>query len=123
MAVIIESSVWEPNPWLYILLFMASLFSLIAFPYASKKYSITTRTPNIFDHGISSSSSSFLRFQRSFLLFYSLASVLEGLWSAFGEVEFAYYGVRREQIVLSLCIGSAAALLFGTFLGVLSDLM
>ncbi|POO00754.1 Molybdate-anion transporter [Trema orientale] len=126
MAVIIESSVWEPNPWLYILLFMASLFSLLAFPYASKKYSITTRTPTIFDHGISSSSSSsssFLRFQRNFLLLYSLASVLEGLWSAFGEVEFAYYGVRREQIVLSLCIGSAAALLFGTFVGVLSDLI
>jgi hypothetical protein len=50
-------------------------------------------------------------------------TAMEGLWSVFGEFELAHYGVSREQMVLSICVGSAAALLVGSFLGVLSDLM
>ncbi|KAM6591271.1 hypothetical protein CsatA_013876 [Cannabis sativa] len=122
MAVVIESSVWEPNPSLYTLLFLACVFSIALFPYASKNFSSSSRTPVVFDHGVSSSSS-FLRFQRNFILLYSLASVVEGLWSVFGEMELAYYGVSREHIVLSLCVGTGASLFFGTILGVVSDLI
>ncbi|KAL5556837.1 hypothetical protein UlMin_039073 [Ulmus minor] len=121
MAVVIETSLWDPNPWLYILIFLACLFSIVLFPYTSKKYGSSGKSPVLFDHGISSSS--FQRFQRNFLLLYSLASVLEGLSSAFGEFELAYYGVNREQIVLSLCVGYAASLFFGPLLGVFSDLI
>lgn len=49
--------------------------------------------------------------------------VMEGLWSVFGEYDLAYYGVNKEKMVLSLCVGYAAALFIGTFLGILSDLM
>ncbi|KAJ7944499.1 molybdate-anion transporter [Quillaja saponaria] len=116
MGVVIESSVWEPNTSLYIFLFFACCSSIFLFPYASNSW----KTPVLFDHG---NSSSFLRFQRSFLLVYSLASVMEGLWSVFGEFELASYGASREQMVVSLCVGYAAALFVGTFFGVLSDLI
>ncbi|KAF3440852.1 hypothetical protein FNV43_RR19138 [Rhamnella rubrinervis] len=121
MAVVIESSIWEPNPWVYVFLILACLSSILVFPYASKNYNSSTKTPAVFDHGVSSPS--FLRFQRNFLLIYSLGSVMEGLWSVFGEFELAYYGISREQMVLYLCCGYAAALFLGTFLGVLSDLI
>ena len=48
---------------------------------------------------------------------------MEGLWSVYGEFELTYRGVNREEIVSSLCVGYAASLFVGTFLGVLSDLM
>lgn len=56
-------------------------------------------------------------------MLYSLASIMEGLWSVFGEFELAYYGISREQKVLSLCVGCVAALVIGTLLGILSDLI
>ncbi|XP_062157204.1 uncharacterized protein LOC133864803 isoform X2 [Alnus glutinosa] len=119
MGVVIESSVWEPNPALYIFIFLSCLASIFLFPLASNHGS-TSKTPALFDHGFSSS---FLRFQRNFLFLFSLASAMEGLWSVFGEFELAHYGVSREQMVLSLCVGSAAALFVGSFLGVLSDII
>ncbi|CAN6541933.1 unnamed protein product [Malus baccata var. baccata] len=124
MAVVIESSVWEPNPGVYIFIFLASLFSIIVFPYASSSGSSSSsgKAPSLFDHGISPTASS-LRFQRNFLLIYSLASVMEGVWSVFGEFELAYYGLSREQMMFSLCVGFAASLIVGSFLGVLSDLI
>ena len=67
-----------------------------------------------------------IRFRIGYLIFCCLfanLTAMEGLWSVFGEFELAYYGVSREQMVLYLCVGSAAALFVGTFLGVLSDLM
>ncbi|KAI9077769.1 hypothetical protein K1719_040255 [Acacia pycnantha] len=91
MAITIESSVWEPNPFTYIFLFFSCCFLIFLFPHIS----ISNRTSTIFDHGISSS---FLRFQLKFLLLYSLSSVMEGLWLAFGEFELASYGVGREQM-------------------------
>ncbi|XP_023518488.1 molybdate-anion transporter-like isoform X2 [Cucurbita pepo subsp. pepo] len=118
MAVIIESSVWEPNPYLFVFIFLSCFFSIFLLPYASKNGS--TRAPAPFDHGFSSSFSSF---QWKFLLLYSLASVMEGLWSVYGEFELTYRGVNREEIVSSLCVGYAASLFVGTFLGVLSDLI
>lgn len=48
---------------------------------------------------------------------------MEGLLAVFGEYELAYRGVSREHMVISLCVGYAAALFVGTFLGMLSDLM
>lgn len=48
---------------------------------------------------------------------------MEGLWSVFGEFELAYYGISREQMVDYICVGYAAALIVGTFLGPLSDFM
>ncbi|OVA17075.1 Protein of unknown function DUF791 [Macleaya cordata] len=123
MGIVIESVVWEPKPQLYFFLFFSCFFSIFLHPYFSSKNS--TRSSPSFDLGTVSTftKSSFLRFQRSFLLLYSLASVIEGLQSVFGEFENAYYGVSREQMVVSLCFGSAAGLLFGTFLGMISDII
>ncbi|KAJ0098086.1 hypothetical protein Patl1_28563 [Pistacia atlantica] len=114
MAVVIESSVWEPSPFLHIFIFLSCFVSIFVLPYSS------TKPSSVFDLGLSSS---FLHFQRNFLFIYSLASVMEGLWSVFGEYELVYYGVSKEQMVLFLCLGYAAALFVGTFLGMLSDLI
>ncbi|XP_019265223.1 PREDICTED: uncharacterized protein LOC109242814 [Nicotiana attenuata] len=48
---------------------------------------------------------------------------MEGLWEVFREYEMAYNGISREQMIVSLCLGYAAALFVGTFLGMLSDLI
>ncbi|KAL3526860.1 hypothetical protein ACH5RR_011516 [Cinchona calisaya] len=48
---------------------------------------------------------------------------MEGLGSLFGEYEWAKYGVSKEQMVVYVCVGCAASLFIGTFLGMLSDLM
>lgn len=48
---------------------------------------------------------------------------MEGLPSVFGEFELSYFGVSREQMVLSLSVGFAGSLIVGSFLGVLSDTM
>ncbi|KAI4327378.1 hypothetical protein L6164_019847 [Bauhinia variegata] len=116
MGVVIDSTFWEPNPLLYFFLFLCCFFSIFLFSYSSN----SNRTSTLFDHGISSS---FLRFQRSFLLLYSLASVMEGLWSVFGEFELASQGIGREQMVMSLCYGYTAAFFASPFFGVLSDLI
>ncbi|KAL2348332.1 hypothetical protein Fmac_002332 [Flemingia macrophylla] len=107
-----------------------------------------SRSSTIFDHG---TSHSFLRFQRNFLLLYSLASgslrsfffftirlfafqenvldhlsqlpIMEGTWSVFGEYELASYGIGRENMVQSLCYGYTTALFAAPFVGVLSDLI
>ncbi|KAG8642687.1 molybdate-anion transporter [Manihot esculenta] len=123
MAVVIETSIWEPNPSLYLFIFISCFFSIVLFPHASRTNTSINKSQfqSPFDHGISSSS--FQRFQRKFLLFFSLASVMEGLWSVFGELELANYGVNKEQMVTSLCVGYGASLLVGTFLGMISDLI
>ncbi|XP_060195605.1 uncharacterized protein LOC132624881 isoform X2 [Lycium barbarum] len=105
--------VWEPNPALCLFFFISCCLSIYYLPN-------TTRSSPVFDHA---PSSSFIRFQRSFLLLFSLSSVMEGLLAVFGEYELVYHGVSREQMVISLCIGYAAALFVGTFLGMFSDLI
>ncbi|KZV35471.1 major facilitator superfamily domain-containing protein 5-like [Dorcoceras hygrometricum] len=112
MGVVIESEIWEPNKAVYVFLFISSFFSIFLFPARTNS--------NVFDHA---PPVSFLRFQREFLLLYSLSSVMEGLWAVFGEFEFAYYGLNKEQMLVSLCIGYAVSLFIGSFLGVLSDLV
>ncbi|PIA33119.1 hypothetical protein AQUCO_04200108v1 [Aquilegia coerulea] len=126
MGVVIESEVWEPKPQLYLFLFFSSFLSIFLFPYFSSKSNKTTSSiyPDL--GGIvstPSSQSSFLRFQTSFLFIFSLASLNEGIQSVFGEFEYAYYGISREQVLVYFCVGSASALLFGTFFGMLSDVI
>nr|XP_010316004.1 uncharacterized protein LOC101255646 isoform X2 [Solanum lycopersicum] len=113
MGVIVESNVWEPNPALCLFFFISCCLSIYYLPSS-------TRSSAIFDHA---PSSSFIRFQRSFLLLYSLSSVMEGLLAVFGEYDLAFHGISREQMVISLCVGYATALFVGTFLGMLSDLI
>ncbi|CAA3001131.1 molybdate-anion transporter [Olea europaea subsp. europaea] len=112
MGVVIETEIWEPNKGLYNFMFICCFLSILCLPNKT--------IPNVFDHA---SSSSLLRFQRTFLLFYSLSSVIDGLWAVFGEYEWAYYGVSKEQMVMSLCVGYGVSLLIGSFLGMLSDLI
>ncbi|XP_052204683.1 uncharacterized protein LOC127809706 isoform X2 [Diospyros lotus] len=117
MGVVIESEVWEPNRALYVFISVSCFLSIFSLP---RPWASSNRSPTLFDHSLPSS---LLRFQRRFLLIYSLASVMEGLWSVVGENELAYYGVGRGYMVLSLCVAYAAALFLGTLLGVLSDLI
>ncbi|KAI4315042.1 hypothetical protein L6164_027890 [Bauhinia variegata] len=53
----------------------------------------------------------------------SHASVMESLWSVFGEFELDSQGGDRAQMVIYLCYGYAAAFFASPFLGVLSDLI
>lgn len=48
---------------------------------------------------------------------------MEGLESVYGEYEFAYHGMSREQMVLVTTAGVAVSLVLGTFVGFLSDIM
>ncbi|KMZ61817.1 Major facilitator protein [Zostera marina] len=120
MGVVVESEVWEPQPFFYLLLFFFSSSSILLFPY----FSSSARTKH---HASSSSidfgsSATFPRFQRSFLVLYSLASLISGLGSVFGDSEYQHYGASREQIVMCLAAGVAVSLLVGTFLGMISDI-
>ncbi|KAE9606806.1 hypothetical protein Lal_00026516 [Lupinus albus] len=115
MGVVTEFSIWEPNPSPYIFLFLCCCFSIFFSPNSN-----LNRTSTIFDHG---TSSSFFRFQWNFLLLYSLTSVMEGLWSVFGEYELASYGIGRETMVMTLCYGYGTTLFAAPVLGVLSDLI
>ncbi|XP_050205038.1 uncharacterized protein LOC126655083 [Mercurialis annua] len=122
MGVVMESSIWEPNASLYIFIFISCFFSIALFPKnLSKSNNINSnKSQSITGHAFSSSSDR--RFQRKFVFLFSLASVMEGLWSVFGEYEtVTLYGMSTEETVSSLCVGFGAALLIGTFLGMLSD--
>lgn len=121
MGVVIESSVWEPSSSAYIFIFLSCLLSLSLFPFHLSKHG-PTKSPPFSDHPTSYSSSSSLHFQRYFLLLYSLASVLEGLWSIYGEFELVYYGISKENTVTFMLIGFGTAL-FVCFLGLVSDLI
>ncbi|KAK1273954.1 hypothetical protein QJS04_geneDACA012245 [Acorus gramineus] len=118
MAIVIVTDTWEPKPVLYLFIFFSSFLSLFLAPYFSKSAS---KTLSLFDAG--SVSPSFLRFQRSFLFAYSLASVIEGLGSVFGDFEYVQHGIGREAMALSLSVGSAASLFVGSFLGILFDVI
>ncbi|KAJ8769319.1 hypothetical protein K2173_002523 [Erythroxylum novogranatense] len=112
MGVVVENRVWEPSPWIYLFMFLGCFFSITLCSRHSKSLCPFDR-----------SSSSFLRFHRKFLFLFSLASLMEGLWSIFGEFELLHYGLTKRQIVSSLCIGYGVSLFFGPLLGMLSDLI
>ncbi|ONK74051.1 uncharacterized protein A4U43_C03F2280 [Asparagus officinalis] len=65
----------------------------------------------------------FLRFQRRFLFLYSLSSVMQGLEPVLGEEEFVNYGIGREEMVMYLAAGAAAALFLGSVSGMVSDIV
>ncbi|XP_010531289.1 PREDICTED: molybdate-anion transporter-like [Tarenaya hassleriana] len=115
MGVVIESSVWEPSSSLFVFFFVFTSLSVLLLPFYAK-----SRTFGSFDHSVSSS---FTRFQRWFLFVYAISSVMEGLWSVYGEFELAYYEETKEVMVFYLCVGYAATLIVGPLLGVLSDLI
>jgi hypothetical protein len=48
---------------------------------------------------------------------------MEGVWSVFGDFEFVYNGMSKEQILFSLCLGFGSSLLFASLLPFLSDSM
>ncbi|KAJ0964090.1 hypothetical protein J5N97_029212 [Dioscorea zingiberensis] len=121
MAVVIENEApWEPERFLYVVLFLSCFASLFLHPFFSKPgtSSRATTTSSPFDL---CSSGSFQRFQRSFLILYSLASVMEGLGSVFGEHVYYSDGISRESVALCLSAGAAAALFIGPILGIVSD--
>lgn len=115
---------WEPKPLSYLFLFVSCAASISLLPYFSKSRGggggAASSSSSPFDLG---PTAAFLRFQRSFLILYSLSSVMEGIGSVLGEYEFEGYGVSRETMALCLAAGAAAALLVGSFLGVLSDII
>ncbi|KAG9446610.1 hypothetical protein H6P81_012738 [Aristolochia fimbriata] len=113
MGVVIETHFWEPSNSFYIFIFVACFASIFFRPH----FSDSTRSVPVID----SSPASFSRFQRRFLFVYSICSVIGGLHSVFGEVEFSFHGFSREQMVAALATGCAAALVASIFLGVFSD--
>ncbi|CAH8346946.1 unnamed protein product [Eruca vesicaria subsp. sativa] len=115
MGVVIESFVWEPTSTVFVFFLLSTFLSIFLLPYFAKN-----RTFGTFDHTVSSS---FARFQRWFLAIYTLSSVMEGIWSVYGESELASYGVSKESMVFYLCVGYSTSLLLGPLLGVLSDLI
>ncbi|RWV84248.1 hypothetical protein BHE74_00003715 [Ensete ventricosum] len=121
MGVVIESDRWEPKPSAFIFLSAACFASIFLRPYFSKNNAARgSGASSLLDLG---PTAPFLRFQRGFLLLYTLASAMDGLESMFGEYEFALYGISREQMAWYLSIGAVAALAFGTFSGILFDMM
>ncbi|KAK1439028.1 hypothetical protein QVD17_04843 [Tagetes erecta] len=114
MGVVIESEIWENNQPLSIFIFVSCLLSILCLPHNS------TRISTVFDQSLPSS---LLRFHANFLLLFCFSSVMEGMWSVFGEYEMAYFGVSKDQMLSFLVIGSASALLIGTVLGMVSDLI
>ncbi|KAJ8544863.1 hypothetical protein K7X08_017446 [Anisodus acutangulus] len=116
MGVVIESDIWEPNP---VLIYSYSYHAACQ-SFVCQSTPTATEFLQFFYHALPSS---FITSQTSFLFLYSLSSVMEGLWAVFGEYEMLYNGVSREQMIVSLCLGYAAALFVGSFLGVLSNLI
>ncbi|CAO2210341.1 unnamed protein product [Urochloa humidicola] len=120
MGVVIEREEWALTPLAYPLLSAAGLAAVLLLPYFS-----AARTPA---HAAGPSSSPFdvgagpfLRFRRAFLVLFSLASVVEGIHSVFGEDEFVRCGLGREQMAARLAGTAAAALFPSAISGVISD--
>ncbi|URD72763.1 hypothetical protein MUK42_08137 [Musa troglodytarum] len=121
MGVVIESDRWEPKPSAFVFLSAACCASIFLRPYFSKSNAARgSGASSLLDLG---PVAPFLRFQRGFLLLYSLASVMGGLESMSGEYEFALYGISRERMAWYLSVGSVAALALGTFSGILFDMV
>ncbi|KAJ3692666.1 hypothetical protein LUZ60_011761 [Juncus effusus] len=118
MAVSIEREEWELPSLPFYCIFASCFCALFFLPFFSK------RTPAA---SLSSSSSSdhlqFSRFQKKFLLIYSLATVIGGLQSVYGEDEFVQFGLNRDRIALLFSFGAFISLVFGTFSGIFSDLI
>ncbi|XP_066330623.1 uncharacterized protein [Miscanthus floridulus] len=118
MGVVIEREEWALTPLAYPLLSAASLAAVLLLPYFSARTAAhATGSSSPFDVG----TAPFLRFRRAFLILFSLASVVEGIHSVFGEDEFVRCGLGREQMAARLASTTAAALFPGAISGVISD--
>ncbi|CAO2164649.1 unnamed protein product [Urochloa humidicola] len=120
MGVVVEREEWALTPLAYPLLSATGLAAVLLLPYFS-----AARTPA---HAAGPSSSPFdvgagpfLRFRRTFLVLFSLASVVEGIQSVFGEDEFVRCGLGRDQMAARLAATAAAALFPSAISGVISD--
>ncbi|KAL9257226.1 hypothetical protein AKJ16_DCAP06385 [Drosera capensis] len=110
MAVVIESEIWQPHASVFAIILLACFISVTLLPHFSNhRSSISGSSQSPFDVGFGGYSASLVRFQRKFLLYYLIASVIEGLWSVFGDYEAEKLGFGRETMVLSLCSGFLVA--------------
>ncbi|AQK51065.1 Major facilitator superfamily protein [Zea mays] len=120
MGVVVEREEWALSPFAYPLLSAAALAAVLLLPYLSPRTAAHATGPSSpFDVG----AAPFLRFRRAFLVLFSLASVVEGIHSVFGEDEFVRCGLGREQTTARLASTTAAALFPGAISGVISDKM
>lgn len=118
MGVVVEREEWALSPFAYPLLSAAALAAVLLLPYLSPRTAAHATGPSSpFDVG----AAPFLRFRRAFLVLFSLASVVEGIHSVFGEDEFVRCGLGREQTTARLASTTAAALFPGAISGVISD--
>ncbi|WVZ95435.1 hypothetical protein U9M48_041201 [Paspalum notatum var. saurae] len=118
MGVVIEREEWALTPLAYPLLAAAALAAVLLLPYFSARTTTHAAGPSSpFDVG----AGPFLRFRRTFLILFSLASVVEGIQSVFGEDEFLRCGLGREKMAARLASAAAAALFPGAISGVISD--
>lgn len=118
MGVVVEREEWALSPFAYPLLSAAALAAVLLLPYFSPRTAANATGPSSpFDVG----AAPFLRFRRAFLVLFSLASVVEGIHSVFGEDEFVRCGLGREQTTARLASTTAAALFPGAISGVISD--
>ncbi|KAL6659548.1 hypothetical protein ACP70R_003588 [Stipagrostis hirtigluma subsp. patula] len=118
MGVVIEREEWALTPAAYPLLSAAALAAVLLLPYFSARAAThASGSSSPFDVG----AGPFLRFRRAFLVLFSLASVVEGIQSVFGEDEFVRCGLGREQMAARLAAAAASALFLGGISGVISD--
>eukprot|EP01018_Ginkgo_biloba_P012029 Gb_13376 [translate_table: standard] len=122
MVMVIESEIWQPPSWLYVLLVFSCGASIYGrFHFIQKRSRIGSlnveSTANSFLH----LPSTFLAFQRTFLPVYFLASVAECLQTVYGESLYQHYGLVREDMALLFAAGYFTSLFLGTLLGTLSD--
>ncbi|KAL6857147.1 hypothetical protein ACP4OV_018529 [Aristida adscensionis] len=119
MGVVLEREEWALTPAAYPLLSAAALAAVLLLPYFSARPAAAA-TSSPFDVG-GGATAPFLRFRRAFLALFSLASVVEGIQSVFGEDEFVRCGLGREQMAARLAAAAASALFLGGISGVISD--
>lgn len=118
MGVVVEREEWALSSFAYPLLSAAALAAVLLLPYLSPRTAPHATGPSSpFDVG----AAPFLRFRRAFLVLFSLASVVEGIHSVFGEDEFVRCRLGREQTTARLASTTAAALFPGSISGVISD--
>ncbi|XP_059074236.1 uncharacterized protein LOC131034289 isoform X2 [Cryptomeria japonica] len=122
MAMVIESEIWQPPPWLYTFLVICCGGAIYG------RFHVIHKRSRTVPQNLEPSSNSFmylplpfLSFQRSFLCIYFLAS--EALQAVYGESLYQQYGIGREDMALLFAFGYFVSLLVGTFLGIASDFL
>ncbi|KAG0460647.1 hypothetical protein HPP92_020944 [Vanilla planifolia] len=118
MGVVIESEEWTLSPLSYGFLLLCCFLSVFLLPDGADRS--TSKSSSLFDNG---PIMPFLSFRRSFLLLYSLATVMQGLGSLSGGYNFVYFGTNREEMVAAWSAGTAFSLPLGTFAGMISDII